>query len=179
LRPYSSEGRGKSGELRQSTFKDSFLGEAEIPAADNRRASVSGRKYDSRASLLADDLRASMIADDFLHKTDSVVHTMPVKSTAGSGSENCSCTVFFPYLFEQLRELLEPDGNKKYMESIMNSHSVELTGGQVGSFLQTKDGRFIIKMIKKVEAESFGKHAKKYVEYIYQRVADVEEIETP
>jgi len=46
---------------------------------------------------------------------------------------------------------------------------------QVGSFLKTADDCYIIKVIKKVEAESFGKHAKEYVDYIYKRCAIAEE----
>jgi len=112
--------------------------------------------------------RSIMVPEDFLLKTDTVVHTMGITTSTGN-AETTMCTVFFPYLFEQLRDHLEPDGNCKFVESLMNSHSVELTGGQVGSFLKTADDRFIIKVIKKVEAESFGRHAKEYVDYIYQR----------
>ena len=48
----------------------------------------------------------------------------------------------------------------------------------MGSFHKTADGRFIIKVIKKVEAESFGRFAKKYVQYIYERVAHQDDCST-
>ena len=71
------------------------------------------------------------VHDDFLHKTDSVVNHMAITTSQGN-AETTMCTVFFPYLFEQLRELLEPNGNHKFVDSLMNSRSVQLTGGQVG-----------------------------------------------
>ena len=84
--------------LRQVTSLETQLREAratlELAQANRTKAMADLRAADKQvlASMrgLADDLRASMIADDFLHKTDSVVHTMPVKSTAGAGTENCS-----------------------------------------------------------------------------------------
>jgi len=124
---------------------------------------------ESRASL-ADG--SSLLEDALaLHKTDSLVHSMAIQASNGA-LESTTCTVYFPYIFEKLRKLIEYNGNQKFMDSLMKSHSVEMTGGQVGSFLKTKDDRFIIKVIKKEEAQAFGRHAKEYAEYIYKRVAN-------
>jgi len=87
--------------------------------------------------------------------------------------ESTTCTVYFPFLFEQLRELVV--GNSTFVEALRDSRSVELTGGKVGDFLKTQDDRFIIKVIKKVEAQAFGEHAKEYVEYVFKRAANEEE----
>merc|ERR1719331_1758680 len=96
--------------------------------------------------------------EDFVGKMDSVVHTLQVANSENPDKiETTMCTVFFPRLFEQMRELLKPAGNARFIEALMDAHSVELTGGQVGSFLRTQCGQYIIKMIKKGEAESFGK----------------------
>jgi len=86
---------------------------------------------------------------------------------------------------EQFHALRKAAGCEySYIQSLARCMKWDATGGKSGSsFLKTKDDRFIMKQLSKVELEAFIKFAPHYFQYmhkaIYEKVTCLEKIRTP
>eukprot|EP00656_Telonema_subtile_P019363 TRINITY_DN20624_c0_g1_i1.p1 TRINITY_DN20624_c0_g1~~TRINITY_DN20624_c0_g1_i1.p1 ORF type:complete len:464 (-),score=118.46 TRINITY_DN20624_c0_g1_i1:113-1504(-) len=92
-----------------------------------------------------------------------------VKSTDDEGAiETTTCTIYFPTLFQSLREQIGSGGVEQeagFIESLLHNSGAALTGGKAGEFFMTDDNRFIIKMIQRDEKRQFCSMCVEYFDY--------------
>ncbi|XP_071791852.1 1-phosphatidylinositol 3-phosphate 5-kinase-like [Asterias amurensis] len=79
------------------------------------------------------------------------------------------CLVYHADQFLQLRKYVFPAGEETYIRSLSRSVSWLAQGGKSRSkFLKTKDDRFVLKQISRLEFQSFKEFAPHYFKYIEQ-----------
>ena len=77
------------------------------------------------------------------------------------------CKVYYADLFKQLRQLIMPNGEDKYIHSLFRCMNWDAKGGKSNSqFRKTLDNRFVLKEMSKQETQSFVEFAPQYVQYI-------------
>ncbi|PIK55729.1 1-phosphatidylinositol 3-phosphate 5-kinase [Apostichopus japonicus] len=77
------------------------------------------------------------------------------------------CQVYFPSEFAHLRQLLFPSGEDVFIRSLARCKNWKATGGKSGSkFSKTKDDRFVLKEIQRIESHSFLQFAPHYIKYM-------------
>ncbi|XP_055351682.1 1-phosphatidylinositol 3-phosphate 5-kinase-like isoform X2 [Paramacrobiotus metropolitanus] len=83
------------------------------------------------------------------------------------------CRVFFPEEFRQLRDLVFPYGEDRYIRSLARCVAWKASGGKSGStFSKTADGRFVLKQMSRLEVQSFMDFAPHYFAYMKQAVKE-------
>lgn len=81
-----------------------------------------------------------------------------------SGSSIISCRIFFAEQFAALRQAYQCEDI--FVESLARCAKFDASGGKSGSaFLKTKDDRFIVKEISRLEMDAITKFAPAYFEY--------------
>lgn len=81
-----------------------------------------------------------------------------------AGSSTISCRIFFAEQFAQLRQSCQCEDI--FVESLSRCAKFDASGGKSGSaFLKTKDDRFIVKEISRLEMDAITKFAPAYFEY--------------
>lgn len=81
------------------------------------------------------------------------------------GSTKLSCNIFFAEEFESLRKNCGIE--ETYIQSLARCAKWDTSGGKSGStFLKTRDDRFIVKQLSKVEMDSLFKFAPAYFDYM-------------
>ncbi|KAG0346509.1 1-phosphatidylinositol-3-phosphate 5-kinase [Podila humilis] len=85
------------------------------------------------------------------------------------GSTMLYCKIFY---MEQFHALRKSSGCEySYIQSLARCMKWDATGGKSGSsFLKTRDDRFIVKQLSKVELEAFIKFAPHYFQYMHQAI---------
>ncbi|KAG0085425.1 1-phosphatidylinositol-3-phosphate 5-kinase [Podila epicladia] len=85
------------------------------------------------------------------------------------GSTMLYCKIFY---MEQFHALRKSSGCEySYIQSLARCMKWDATGGKSGSsFLKTRDDRFIMKQLSKVELEAFIKFAPHYFQYMHQAI---------
>ncbi|KAF9427740.1 1-phosphatidylinositol-3-phosphate 5-kinase [Podila epigama] len=85
------------------------------------------------------------------------------------GSTMLYCKIFY---MEQFHALRKSSGCEySYIQSLARCMKFDATGGKSGSsFLKTRDDRFIMKQLSKVELEAFIKFAPHYFQYMHQAI---------
>ena len=84
-----------------------------------------------------------------------------------AGSLKCLCRIYFAEKFDALRRKcgLEDD----FVNSLSSCIKWDAVGGQSGSsFFKTRDDRFVIKQMSRLEIEAFLRFAPSYFEYMSQ-----------
>lgn len=77
------------------------------------------------------------------------------------------CKVYYADLFKQLRQLIMPNDEDKYIHSLFRCMNWDAKGGKSNSqFRKTLDNRFVLKEMSKQETQSFVDFAPQYVQYI-------------
>ncbi|XP_022098381.1 1-phosphatidylinositol 3-phosphate 5-kinase-like isoform X2 [Acanthaster planci] len=83
------------------------------------------------------------------------------------------CLVYHAEEFLNLRKIVFPAGEETYIRSLSRSISWLAQGGKSRSkFLKTKDDRFVLKQISRLEFQSFKEFAPHYFKYIQQAHAE-------
>lgn len=78
-----------------------------------------------------------------------------------------SVKMYFADLFSQLRKLSFPEGEESFIRSLSRCVRWEARGGKSGSnFCKTKDDRFILKEMSRLEMDSFLNFAPNYYNYV-------------
>ncbi|KAL1412846.1 Mitochondrial distribution and morphology protein 12 [Vanrija albida] len=81
-----------------------------------------------------------------------------------AGSSTISCRIFFAEQFAALRQACQCEDS--FVESLARCAKFDASGGKSGSaFLKTKDDRFIVKEISRLEMDAITKFAPAYFEY--------------
>ncbi|KAF9941422.1 1-phosphatidylinositol-3-phosphate 5-kinase [Modicella reniformis] len=81
------------------------------------------------------------------------------------------CKIFYMEQFHALRKAAGCEYS--YIQSLARCMRWDATGGKSGSsFLKTKDDRFIMKQLSKVELEAFIKFAPHYFQYMHKAIYD-------
>jgi len=85
------------------------------------------------------------------------------------GSTMLYCKIFY---MEQFHALRKASGCEySYIQSLARCMKWDATGGKSGSsFLKTRDDRFIMKQLSKVELEAFIKFAPHYFQYMQKAI---------
>lgn len=85
------------------------------------------------------------------------------------GTTMLYCKIFY---MEQFHALRKSSGCEySYIQSLARCMKWDATGGKSGSsFLKTRDDRFIMKQLSKVELEAFIKFAPHYFQYMHQAI---------
>ncbi|XP_064646018.1 1-phosphatidylinositol 3-phosphate 5-kinase-like isoform X3 [Lineus longissimus] len=77
------------------------------------------------------------------------------------------CRVYFAEQFRQLRKLIFPAGEERYIRSLSRCIHWMARGGKSGSaFCKTRDDRFVLKQMSRLEVQSFVDFAPKYFQYM-------------
>ena len=77
------------------------------------------------------------------------------------------CKIYYADQFYQLRKLIFPNQEEKYIHSLFRCMNWEAKGGKSNSqFRKTLDNRFILKEMSRQEIQSFLDFAPKYIQYI-------------
>eukprot|EP00794_Sanderia_malayensis_P017724 gene17724-19496_t len=77
------------------------------------------------------------------------------------------CNVYYAEQFRQLRELIFPEGEERYIESLSRCVFWKARGGKSGSsFSKSLDDRFVMKQMSRLEAQSFRDFAPQYFQYM-------------
>ncbi|KAF9570985.1 1-phosphatidylinositol-3-phosphate 5-kinase [Mortierella alpina] len=85
------------------------------------------------------------------------------------GSTMLYCKIFYMEQFHALRKAAGCEYS--YIQSLARCMKWDATGGKSGSaFLKTRDDRFIMKQLSKVELEAFIKFAPHYFEYMHKAI---------
>ncbi|KAF9960868.1 1-phosphatidylinositol-3-phosphate 5-kinase [Mortierella alpina] len=85
------------------------------------------------------------------------------------GSTMLYCKIFYMEQFHALRRAAGCEYS--YIQSLARCMKWDATGGKSGSaFLKTRDDRFIMKQLSKVELEAFIKFAPHYFEYMHKAI---------
>ncbi|XP_065919768.1 1-phosphatidylinositol 3-phosphate 5-kinase-like isoform X3 [Dysidea avara] len=78
-----------------------------------------------------------------------------------------SCKVYFAEEFRQLRELVFPYGEERFIRSLARCVKWQAKGGKSGSsFCKVVDDRFILKQMKRPEVDSFVEFANDYFKHL-------------
>ncbi|KAG0242758.1 hypothetical protein B0O80DRAFT_460532 [Mortierella sp. GBAus27b] len=111
------------------------------------------------------------IYDDIQVSDDSLLWEpgTHMKFSLPSGSTMLYCKIFY---MEQFHALRKASGCEySYIQSLARCMKWDATGGKSGSsFLKTKDDRFIMKQLSKVELEAFIKFAPHYFQYMHKAI---------
>ena len=74
-------------------------------------------------------------------------------------------------MFQQLRKLIMPNEEEKYIHSLFRCMNWDAKGGKSNSqFRKTIDNRFVLKEMSKQEVQSFLEFAPQYVQYITDNI---------
>ncbi|ELU02982.1 hypothetical protein CAPTEDRAFT_176607 [Capitella teleta] len=77
------------------------------------------------------------------------------------------CRIYFAEQFKQLRLMIFPQGEERFIQSLSRCFTWMARGGKSGSsFCKTQDDRFILKQMSRYELQSFSEFAPGYFEYI-------------
>ena len=77
------------------------------------------------------------------------------------------CKAYYAELFSQLRKLIIPNDEEKYIHSLFRCLNWDAKGGKSNSqFRKTLDNRFVLKEMSKQEVQSFIDFAPQYVQYV-------------
>lgn len=80
---------------------------------------------------------------------------------------NFSVKMYFSDLFSELRKFSFPEGEESFIRSLSRCMRWEARGGKSGSkFCKTKDDRFILKEMSRLEMDSFLNFAPNYYNYV-------------
>jgi 1-phosphatidylinositol-3-phosphate 5-kinase len=99
--------------------------------------------------------------------TDIVLHRLPLAFL--DGSTMLYCKIFYMEQFHALRKAAGCEYS--YVQSLARCMKWDTTGGKSGSsFLKTRDDRFIMKQLSKIELEAFIKFAPHYFKYMQDAI---------
>ena len=113
-----------------------------------------------------DDILDDKVAED-KKKASSLAIDYHIKHQFQSDSANFVCNVYFAEQFRKLRELIFPEGEDRYIQSLARCMFWKATGGKSGSsFSKSMDDRFVMKQMSRLEVQSFVDFAPRYFEYI-------------
>jgi len=77
------------------------------------------------------------------------------------------CSVYYAEQFRQLRQLIFPEGEERFIQSLARCKFWKATGGKSGSsFSKSLDDRFVMKQMSRPEVQSFVDFAPRYFAYI-------------
>ncbi|XP_065655744.1 1-phosphatidylinositol 3-phosphate 5-kinase isoform X3 [Hydra vulgaris] len=83
------------------------------------------------------------------------------------------CSVYYAEQFRQLRELIFPEKEERYIQSLARCKFWKATGGKSGSsFSKSLDDRFVMKQMSRLEIQSFVDFAPRYFAYINKAVKE-------
>jgi 1-phosphatidylinositol-3-phosphate 5-kinase len=83
------------------------------------------------------------------------------------------CSVYYAEQFRQLRELIFPEGEERYVHSLSRCMFWKATGGKSGSsFSKSLDDRFVMKQMSRLEVQSFVDFSPRYFTYITKAVKE-------
>ncbi|KAF9093343.1 1-phosphatidylinositol-3-phosphate 5-kinase [Mortierella sp. AD031] len=137
------------------------------PAEENTAGS-----YDSNGNLLSSSASATEgIYEDIQVSNDSLLSEpgTHIKFSFQDGSTMLYCKIFYMEQFHALRKAAGCEYS--YIQSLARCMKWDTTGGKSGSsFLKTRDDRFIMKQLSKVELEAFIKFAPHYFEYMQKAI---------
>ncbi|KAF9926087.1 1-phosphatidylinositol-3-phosphate 5-kinase [Mortierella alpina] len=111
------------------------------------------------------------IYDDIQVSDDSLLseRSSHMKFPFLDGSTMLYCKIFYMEQFHALRKAAGCEYS--YIQSLARCMKWDATGGKSGSaFLKTRDDRFIMKQLSKVELEAFIKFAPHYFEYMHKAI---------
>ncbi|KAF9995690.1 1-phosphatidylinositol-3-phosphate 5-kinase, partial [Entomortierella chlamydospora] len=156
--------RGDAGDMdnsNNSTAPVSISGTA-TPAEDNASGS-----FDSNGNLMPSASPTEGIYDDIKVFDDSLLSEpgTHMKFPFMDGSTMLYCKIFYMEQFHALRKAAGCEYS--YIQSLARCMKWDANGGKSGSsFLKTRDDRFIMKQLSKVELEAFIKFAPHYFQYM-------------
>ncbi|UYV73169.1 PIKFYVE [Cordylochernes scorpioides] len=79
------------------------------------------------------------------------------------------CKIYFAEHFRRLRALVLPQGEERFIRSLASCIPWAARGGKSGlKFRKTKDDRFVLKEMSKLEIQSFLEFGPHYLNYIYK-----------
>lgn len=83
------------------------------------------------------------------------------------------CSVYYAEQFRQLRELIFPEGEERFIQSLARCMFWKATGGKSGSsFSKSLDDRFVMKQMSRLEVQSFVDFAPRYFAYINKAIKE-------
>ncbi|RDD46412.1 1-phosphatidylinositol 3-phosphate 5-kinase [Trichoplax sp. H2] len=157
---YSTKGNKLNIEKNNSNEFKSIKPQSKERAADDRYAS--DNRNDDRSQGTEQDTTDS--GNQWKHQNSSVRH---IKLQFSSPRLRFSCAVYFAEHFRQLRKMVLPGGEEKYIRSLSHCFFWSASGGKSRSlFCKTYDDRFVLKEIKRREMKSFLEFGPDYFNYI-------------
>ncbi|EDV26465.1 uncharacterized protein TRIADDRAFT_54493 [Trichoplax adhaerens] len=157
---YSAKGNKLNIEKNNSNEFKSIKPQSKERAADDRYAS--DNRNDDRSQGTEQDTTDS--GNQWKHQNSSVRH---IKLQFSSPRLRFSCAVYFAEHFRQLRKMVLPGGEEKYIRSLSHCFFWSASGGKSRSlFCKTYDDRFVLKEIKRREMKSFLEFGPDYFNYI-------------
>ncbi|XP_074643443.1 1-phosphatidylinositol 3-phosphate 5-kinase-like isoform X3 [Tubulanus polymorphus] len=113
---------------------------------------------------------------DFMFYSDMDRNKGPSSHVEVQFCDNISkffCRVYYAEQFRQLRKLVFPYGEERYIRSLSRCIHWMARGGKSGSaFCKTKDNRFVLKQMSRLEMQSFVEFAPHYFQYITKAYSD-------
>ncbi|KAF9109653.1 1-phosphatidylinositol-3-phosphate 5-kinase [Mortierella sp. AM989] len=158
-------GDGGDVETNNSTAPVSTSGTA-TPAEDSASGS-----FDNSGNNAPSASPAEGIYDDIKVFDDSLLSEpgTHMKFPFLDGSTMLYCKIFYMEQFHALRKAAGCEYS--YIQSLARCMRWDATGGKSGSsFLKTRDDRFIVKQLSKVELEAFIKFAPHYFQYMQMAI---------
>nr|WEL12745.1 1-phosphatidylinositol-3-phosphate 5-kinase [Halisarca dujardinii] len=151
-------------ELRRDTWVPPAGGVANGQDGKSQSAPVYTHPPTSHGGLASEQLSELGSTDTHGSKSSLSPH---IQLEFGNSYIFFVCRVFFAKRFEGLRKLLYEPGEESYIRSLLRCVHWRARGGKSGSaFCKVVDDRFVLKLIKKPEAQSFCEIGDDYLQYV-------------
>ncbi|KAF9970864.1 1-phosphatidylinositol-3-phosphate 5-kinase [Actinomortierella ambigua] len=140
--------------------------EAETPSP---LASSSGAATSTGEETVNFEANSYTLGEGIYDHVDTFEESLLSESAFMDGSTMLYCKIFYMEQFHALRKSSGCDYS--YIQSLARCMKWDASGGKSGSsFLKTRDDRFIMKQLSKVELEAFIKFAPHYFQYMHKAI---------
>ncbi|CAH8527016.1 unnamed protein product [Schistosoma rodhaini] len=90
-----------------------------------------------------------------------------IKIQFSDSSTTFFCCVYYASEFFRLRQLIMPNGDLSFIQSLSRCYQWDARGGKSGSlFMKTRDERFVIKELSSIEMKTFHEISQDYFDYL-------------
>nr|CAH8839447.1 unnamed protein product [Trichobilharzia regenti] len=103
----------------------------------------------------------------------NVSRSRHIKIQFSDSSTNFFCCIYYASEFFRLRQLVMPNGDMTFIQSLSRCYHWDARGGKSGSlFMKTRDERFVIKELSSIEMKTFHEISQEYFDYLITAALD-------
>ncbi|CAH8518146.1 unnamed protein product [Heterobilharzia americana] len=103
----------------------------------------------------------------------NVSRSRHIKIQFSDSSTNFFCCIYYAAEFFRLRQLVMPNGDMSFIQSLSRCYHWDARGGKSGSlFMKTRDERFVIKELSSIEMKTFHEISHEYFDYLITSALD-------